>query len=533
MRVTHLFGALALVFVMTVGSLAGLALWTLERTAFWDHRVQLAQRSYRTHLSLESHFYQLVKQHTDALLLAEVETGPTEVDLRDLIRRDIERIRTVIAEEIELVGEEEFEELEALARLEDRIMMAVRSLSSLEGAEGDTSQRAALLARVLDREVDVGIATLIDEALEEEQEELDETAGEAKVFRDRSRLALLVLSALAALAVATFVVAQMRLIRHPLNQMREVLSRLGRGSWTESVTIGGGREFRELGIVLSRMADQLAAREAEQKDEARRLEAMVEARTAEQTRLLEQVETSNEQRRRLLADISHELRTPLTIIQGEADVTLRGGEQAASVYQDALARIRDSARHTNRLVDDLLLISRQEAAQLRLDRHENDVRVVLREAAETMPMDIALELPDLPQHAFVDRTRLRQAFMAVFQNARRHGGGHVRAMISRGENGVRILVEDDGAGLSDADKAQAFNRFFRGSDASRDEREGHGLGLPIVRAIVEAHGGTVTLADAEEGGLRVVIDLPNRPQPKLVGEQGRTDGGGAIATGGA
>jgi signal transduction histidine kinase len=533
MSVTKLFGVLALVFVITVGALAGLALWTLERTAFWDDRMQLAQRSYRAHLSLESHFYQLVKQHIDTLFFADPNTGPAEADLRDLIRQDIESVRTIIAEEIELVGEEEFEELQALARLEERIMATVRRLPSLAGAEEGPSQRTELLAVVLDREVDGEIATLIDEALEEEQEELDETAGEAKVFRDRSRVALLVLSALAALAVATFVVAQMRLIRHPLNQMREVLSRLGRGSWTEPVAIGGGREFRELGVVLSRMAAQLAAREAEQKDEARRLEAMVEARTAEQTRLLDQVETSNEQRRRLLADISHELRTPLTIIQGEADVTLRGGEQPASVYQDALARIRDGARHTNRLVDDLLLISRQEAAQLRLDRREHDVRLVLREAVEAMAMDIALDLPELPQRAFVDRTRLRQALMAIFQNARRHGGAHARAIISRGQGGVQILVEDDGPGLSDADKAQAFNRFFRGSDASRDEREGDGLGLPIVRAIVEAHGGKVTLADAEEGGLRVEIDLPDRPQPKLVGEQRRADGGDASAMGGA
>jgi signal transduction histidine kinase len=264
------------------------------------------------------------------------------------------------------------------------------------------------------------------------------------------------------------------------------------------------------------MADQLAAREAEQQDEARRLEAMVDARTAEQARLLTQMERSDEIRRRLLADISHELRTPLTIIQGEADVTLRGGDQPAAVYQDALARIRDGARHTNRLVDDLLLISRQEAAQLRLDRREHDLRAVLREAVEAMPMKIALDLPDLPQRAFVDRTRLRQALMAVFQNARRHGGPHVHAALAPRPGGVRIVVEDDGPGLSEADKAQAFDRFFRGSDASRGDAEGHGLGLPIVRAIVEAHDGTATLADAERGGLRVVIDLPHPPRPKLV-----------------
>lgn len=531
MRITRLFSTLAVVFVLTVGGLAGLALWTIERTAFWDARVQLAQRSYRTHLSLESHFFQLVKQHTDTLLLVGEESGAAKARLREAIRDDIGAIRTIIAEEIELVGEEEFEELAALSRLEDRMLQATRGLALLDGVEGGPERPELLLERVLNRQVDAEIATLIDEALDEEQEEVDETVAEAAAFRDRSRMALLVLSAFALATVAAFVFAQTRLIQRPLGQMRDVLSKLGRGAWKQPVVIGGSREFRDLGQVLSQMADQLAAREKEQQDEARRLETMVESRTAEQTRLLAQMERSDELRRRLLADISHELRTPLTIIQGEADVTLRGGEQPVSAYQDALARIRDGARHTNRLVDDLLLISRQESAQLRLERRDHDVRGVLREAADAMPMEVAMQLPDLPQSAFVDKTRLRQALIAVLQNARRHGGVHVSAALAPADGGVRIVVEDDGPGLSDADKAQAFDRFFRGSDASRGDAEGYGLGLPIVRAIVEAHEGEVSLSDAEGGGLRVVIDLPRRPRPRPVGGVEEKNGGPAAAGG--
>ena len=532
MRVTHFFGGLAVVFVLVVGGLSGLSLWTLERTAFWDARLHLAQRSYREHLSLESHFYQLVKQHTDDIILGENETGPTKDSLRRAIREDIDTIRTIIAEEIELVGEEEFEELAALSRLEDRILVAMRDVATIDAARVGVPRRAELLSGVLDREIDVEIAAMIDAALAEEQEELDETSAAAAAFRERSRSALVMLSILAVLAVTAFVLGQMRLIQRPLGRMRDVLDRFGRGAWDEPVAIGGGREFRDLGHVLSEMADQLAVREAEQRNEARRLEAMVDARTAEQARLLAQLERSDHLRRRLLADISHELRTPLTIIQGEADVTLRGGDQPADVYQDALARIRDGARHTNRLVDDLLLISRQESAELRLERREHDLRQILREAADAMPMAIDLDMPALPQRASVDRTRLRQALMAVFQNARRHGGAHVAAALGATAGGIRITVDDNGPGLSDADKAQAFDRFFRGSDASRGGTDGHGLGLPIVRAIVEAHGGTVALADSATGGLRVEIDLPHRSQPRLV-DSGTGAGGGAASAGSA
>ena len=79
-----------------------------------------------------------------------------------------------------------------------------------------------------------------------------------------------------------------------------------------------------------------------------------------------------------------------------------------------------------------------------------------------------------------------------------------------------MTVEDDGPGLSAADKSQAFDRFFRGSNASGQGVEGSGLGLPVVKSIVEAHGGTVTLADRDGGGLKVVITLPKEPRMKVV-----------------
>ena len=516
MRVTRLFGLFAALFLLSVGGLAGLALWNVERTAFWDARVQLAQRSYRAHLQLESHVYQLVKQHADALLIDGEDAGPRKATLRAGIGENIETVRTIIAEEIELVGEEEFEELAALAALEARVASVTRSLAALEDV-AELPARQSRLARVLDGEVDAELGAMIDEALAEEQEEVDETLGEAAAFRARSRAALAVLSGLALATVGAFLLAYLRLIRRPVDRMGGVLDRLRRGDWRTPVEIGGGREFRDLGAVLGEMACELDAREAARRDEAERLEAMVDARTAEQGRLLAQIERSDGLRRRLLADISHELRTPLTIIQGEAEVTLRGGDQPAEVYQDALARIRDGARHTNRLVDDLLLISRQEAAQLRLERGEHDLRALLREAADAMPMQIGLALPDVPQPAWVDAVRLRQALLAVFQNARRHGGPTVRASVGAGAEGTaRIVVEDDGPGLSDADKAQAFDRFFRGSNAADGASEGHGLGLPIVRSIVQAHGGQVALEDVEAGGLRVVVDLPRRPRPEVV-----------------
>lgn len=521
MRSTRLFGTFSFLFLVVVAALSGLTLWNIDRSSFWDARVQLAQESYRAHLSLKSHVFQRLKQHGDALLIGDRDGGAGEAALREEIAGDIALIRDTIAREIKLVGEEEFEELALLAEMEREIDGIVRDLERFDAsAEIDFPARQRILTDLLDRRVDRDFAQTIAAALEEEQEEVNETLAEAAAFRDTVRIALIALSAIACLLVAAFGLAYLRLIHRPLAQLRAILARFRRGEWSEPVRIDGGREFRDLGGVMSDMAAGLAARETSQRGEAERLEAMVEARTAEQKRLLVQIERTEARRRRLLADISHELRTPLTIIQGEADVTLRGGAQPAETYQDALARIRDSAKHTNRIVDDLLLISRQEAGELRLERRETELGSALQEAVDVFANDIEVVLPETPVRAHVDRLRLRQCLLAVFQNAKRHGGPNVRARIEVDGGKPRIVIEDDGPGLSDAEKDQAFDRFFRGSDASRGDAEGHGLGLPIVRSVIEAHGGTVALEDAEPSGLRVVITLPGRPRPALISQDG-------------
>ncbi len=532
MRTTRFFGIFCALFLVIVAGLSGLTFWNIDRSSHWDARVQLAQESYRTHLQLESHIYQLLKANGDALLIGERDGGESTAAMSAAISADIAKIRDTIAREIELVGDEEFEELEALALIERRVQALTRELSSFGPftEDDDLAARQGRLRPLIDRNADRELADLIHAALEEEQEEVDETLAEAADFRATARIGLITLSLAACLLVVAFVISYMRLIRQPLEQLGHVLARLRRGEWAARSEIGGGREFRDLGAVLGEMATALAAREANRRTEAERLETMVQSRTEEQRRLLVQIERTENRRRQLLADISHELRTPLTIIQGEADVTLRGGDQPPEVYQDALARIRDSARHTNRIVDDLLLISRQEAGELRLDRKDVDVGPILLEAVEVFPGEVDLDLPETPVRAHVDRLRMRQCLLAVLQNARRYGGPNISASLALRNGDLQILVEDDGPGITNAEKEQAFDRFFRGNDASRGLEEGHGLGLPIVRSIVEAHGGRVWLEDATPNGLRVVMSIPTRPKPRIVPKDGAD---AAPASGGA
>lgn len=518
MRSTTLFGLYAAVILSLIICLAGLTLYSLEKSRWWDARTQLAQDSYGLHLRLEANIYRLFKQNGDSLLIGDRDGGEKESALKAAIEQNLDDIRNVIAREIEMVGEEEIEELDLLDDIEADIRSVNAAIATLNTAGDpiDTFVQIERLAALLDGDIDIQLDRKIEAALAEEQEEMHEVLEEAAAFRLwNERLVYgIALAGLAALIVG--LLSFNAQIRHPIIRLQKGIDRLRAADYSAPVELGGSREFRDLGAVLTSMGEGLAAREASRAEQKQQLEAMVAARTAELQKLINKLETGEENRKRLMADISHELRTPLAIILGEADVTLRTVVNLGDDVSDALARIRDSAKHTNQIVDDMLTVARYEAGQLRLDRKALDLRKVIHDAVAMFPAKVAIYAPDKPVTASIDQVRLRQSVLALLQNARRYGGPTVSVSLQDDAGSLRIVVEDDGPGLSLAEKSQAFDRFFRGSNASGQGVEGNGLGLPVVKSIVEAHGGTVTLEDREGGGLRVVIELLPKPRIQAV-----------------
>lgn len=518
---TLIGGYTAVLLLMALGSCA-LMLWHNEQSSRWGLRLQLAQASYHEHAALQSNIYQLFKQHGDAMLIGDRDTGAMEAKLESSIAANISTIRDLIAQEIELEGGEEIEELTLLAMIERKVeqLTEAMALFTADGRPLDMDERRAHLVQLLDQEIDVDLSGLITSALEGEREEVTETRAAAQVFRGRITIAAYLMGAIALIFTAGAGWYYHRSVAQPLRRLMEGVTTYGAGRFDNPVVAGGAEEFGKMGSVLSIMARNLSERELTRKQQTERLEQAVRARTSELERLLARFEMSESNRRQLMADISHELRTPLTIIQGEAEVCLRGGTKDADIYKDSLTRVLDAARHTSRIVDDMLLVARQEAGQLRLDLKEVDLRQILTDAAALMPGSITVrsDLPNLSLQA--DRVRLSQCLVALFHNALRYGGPNVTSWFEQAAGDALIIVEDDGPGLSDAEKAQAFERFFRGTNAMRAETEGNGLGLPIVRAIVEAHGGTATISDRVGGGLRVELRLPMGPRIGLVWDSG-------------
>lgn len=518
MKSTTLFGLYGTAILALVIGFGGLTLYSIEKSRWWGDRIRLAQESRSLHLELQGNLFKLFKQHGDALILGDRGRGDSESDLRARIDQNLIDIRGIIAREIQVVGEEEFEELEVLERIEADIRQVLAALARLSASGEPLRSEVQIerLADLLEREIDIQLATQFEQSLAEELDEVAETIDDAEAFRLRNQILVAGLLLAALVLVGRGFLSFNRQIRTPLIRLEKSLARLRTGDYGQSPALGGSLEFRNLGVVLGDMARGLLERESSRREQRQQLEKTVETRTAELQRLVDQLELGEENRKRLMADISHELRTPLTIILGEADVALRTSQKLDPEVFDALARIRDSAKHTNQIVDDMLAIARQEAGQLRLDLQMSDVRKILADAASVFPHAVTLETPNAPVMLSVDSVRLRQAVLALFHNAQRYGGPDIVATLGMSGAGVRIEVADNGPGLSLHEKSHAFERFFRGPNASGSGFEGSGLGLPIVKSIVEAHGGQVSLDDAEQGGLLVRIDLAAKNGIRLV-----------------
>ena len=227
------------------------------------------------------------------------------------------------------------------------------------------------------------------------------------------------------------------------------------------------------------------------------------------------LQTQRDLRNRLLDDVSHELSTPLSIIRLEAHA-LRKGLQSPSQAAD---RIVQEVNMLGNLVRDLGWLAETESDELQLAVEPCSIDQLLtaelarwQQQAEMDRITLSLQLPPELPNFNLDPMRMSQALGNVIDNALRHtqadGQVEVAATIEAGRQ-LTILVTDDGAGISSADLPHVVDRFYR-ADRSRSRRTGGaGLGLAITRAVVEAHGGTVSVSSDGLGrGTTVRIDLP-------------------------
>ncbi len=228
--------------------------------------------------------------------------------------------------------------------------------------------------------------------------------------------------------------------------------------------------------------------------------------------MLSRLEHALERERDFVADAGHELRTPLALLRTELELALRHAESPEEL-REAVQASSEEVDRLAQLAEDLLLIARSDKGQLPLRLDQLDVADVLTSVstrfewrAEAAGRALQATAPSgLQVHA--DRLRIEQAVGNLVDNALRHGVGEVRVSAAATNGQVELHVTDEGEGFPDDFLEQAFDRFTR-ADSAR-ARGGSGLGLSIVRAIAEAHGGTAHAANRDEGGADVWVVLPS------------------------
>jgi len=239
-----------------------------------------------------------------------------------------------------------------------------------------------------------------------------------------------------------------------------------------------------------------------------------EQAAVERLRELERVKSD------FVSTVSHELRTPITSILGYLEMLSEGAAGDLEPAQAALVgRVDRNSQRLLRLVEDLLKLSQIEASTLTVDRVPTDLREVVASAREaiswmldTRTLEVAVDVPDREVRLDVDPAELERMVVNLLSNAVKFtpDGGRVQLSLSGDELGAALVVTDTGMGIPASEQGQLFTRFFRSTTAIEQAIQGTGLGLTIVQAIVDLHGGSIDVESNVDSGTRVTVRLPRR-----------------------
>lgn len=297
-------------------------------------------------------------------------------------------------------------------------------------------------------------------------------------------LSAVLVAVISSVGVSLFV---SRRIVGPIEQLIAASSRIAGGHYEERVTIADDFEIAELAASFNHMAETL--------------------------------EQTERHRQALIADVAHELRTPLTTIKGYMEALIDG---VVPPDPETYELIYSEADRMYRLVQDLQELSRLEAGQTLLDCRPLAVPDLVRGVADRLRpqfqlkgVHLTLELAPETAPVHADSDRMQQVLLNLLTNALQYtgAGGRVSVRTYNERDQVCIEVRDTGLGIPPEHLAQVFSRFYR-VDKSRSRRGGGtGIGLTIVRHLVEAHGGSVVVASVPGLGSTFTVALPQAREP--------------------
>jgi two-component system, OmpR family, sensor histidine kinase BaeS len=272
-----------------------------------------------------------------------------------------------------------------------------------------------------------------------------------------------------------------RTLTHPLRLLTSAIHDISRGNLKQHVVVKSRDEIGQLAAAFNKMSSDL--------------------------------DSLNQARRQMTADIAHDLRTPLTVIGGYVESMQDG---VLKPTPERLEIIHSEVLHLQRLVEDLRTLSQADAGELTLNREAVPPQAILARmlksynqlaAQKKITLEVSVEpaLPDLQ----IDPDRMAQVFGNLITNSLRYtpAGGRIDLFAKKQDNSIVFLVQDNGSGISAEAIPHIFDRFYR-ADPSRGIEDGSGLGLAIARSIIEAHGGEISAQSTPSAGTTIKIVFP-------------------------
>lgn len=227
--------------------------------------------------------------------------------------------------------------------------------------------------------------------------------------------------------------------------------------------------------------------------------------------LAQTLENQESLRKRLTADVAHELRTPLSTLQGHLEAMIDGiwepnNERLKSCHEEIL--------RLNRMVGDLEKLTKFESENLILSKTKFDISELIKRILRNFEKDFILKeitskFIENEQNIVADKDKISQVIINLISNALKYTpkGGNIGVSIERIDNNIRITVKDNGIGIPKEDLPNVFERFYRADKSRNRQTGGSGIGLTIVKAIVQAHNGSINIKSEVDVGTEVIVTL--------------------------
>jgi len=248
------------------------------------------------------------------------------------------------------------------------------------------------------------------------------------------------------------------------------------------------------------------------------LEKKVEERTRELSKALEEVKMISRRKTDFVSSVAHELRTPLTSIKGYAAIVL--SEKLGTLPPPLKERLEKINRHSDelaQLVNDLLDISRIESGRVSMEQQPQDLKSIVEEVVDLLSIiikekqiEFSYSVPQEAQSVYVDRGQIKRVLINLINNAIKFtpSNGKITVSCSSGDHEVRVDVQDSGYGIPESSIDKIFEEFYRVDNPINQEAKGTGLGLPLVKNIIEAHKGKIWVKSKLGNGSTFSFTLP-------------------------